>query len=610
MDLPNPFGKYRLERELGKGATKTVWEAFDTVQERKVALKVYAPENLQTSPNALFYPPDMQSIEHGEAVAQTRAGHHPHIATIYDAGQRDGWFFIVEELIEGRTLADVVAGLPQRRLRAYARDICSGLRHLHRRGIVHGDLKLENIIVDAAGAHITDFGAAMLPARPPASQGSLRYRAPEIIAGQKLTPASDMWQLGVLLYRAVAGAFPFNTSVSDWSGATPEQLRHYREELKHAIMNQPFTPLKGGNTNLRDVIHSCLQQDPSRRMTPQQAALRLGPFGWWKELAIASALSVVLVPGVWLGMRQYAEKTADPADIIFTASEHGAASLYRANASLRPAESLSEGASFGLTAHPSGNAFSYVRASVSEQQLRFHTATDERVLYTAKRITQQAWSPDGTKLAALVETADDYLLVILGKDGTLLSQERGRYEKDLAWHPSGTYLTALANNALFCLQPGHSRRATEYPSDIMTCAWTSRGLLAYRPDPERPPGFIVRYVGKQDAPDRHELTLIWNETWGKAKKIGELRDKSGYWFLNDERLTVERWADALNATIINVPGTALAAAEGKNAEDWFIVAKRDGLPELLHAQVAGERVRWTPYLGARALEELIYLSKR
>lgn len=644
MELPNPFnGKYVLKRHIGHGAMKDVWEAEDTIQKRDVALKVQTEEYLQESVQAQLYPPDVVAVSKNEAVALTKIGSHPNIAEIYDANidTTTKRFYIAEELVLGKNLAERLKDInaSSRRganlVRHYAHDISRGLAHIHRKGIVHGDLRLENIVIDEHDrAKITDFGLAALSGETPYVLGSVLYRAPEVIAGLKPTPASDMWQLGVMLYYAATGSYPWPVNVSDWATKTLAEKKRFRDELKIAILKQPIISPRKKNprisTYLSDVINSCLNQNPEKRMSARQAALRLGMFGWWKELAIASALSTAMIPALWFGMQQYAQTRLEHQDIIFTAAEQGPSKVYRVDTSFLPHEQLSDKRCFGLAVNPAGN-FSYIRVDKDLQRIIFRTPAGERPIYEADRIMQQAWSPDGTKLAAFVEKDKDHSFIVLDRDGKELAKERGICEKELQWHPSGAYLTALADNALYVFLPGKSsRRATEYPRKILAHAWTSKGLMTVEPDAEHPTGFVKLHWGDQAGYERHALKEPRTLAAGMVTQLGEFRDKSGFWYLTNRQLHLEQWEQDVSTegkTIdlsnleVNSGKGILAAVEGKTPLEWYLIGRRedidgskfidDGDNQIWRATLeSSERVQFKRYSGLRAVRELLYLPRQ
>jgi serine/threonine protein kinase len=183
--------RYRLEAEQGRGGTGVVYRAYDTLLSRSVAIKVLSASGLRkTGKDRLL----------AEARAAARLN-HPNIVSIYDAGEAVGVLFIVMELVEGQTLRVQPPDSLDATLR-FACQICAALDHAHTCGIIHHDIKPENIIVtETRNAKLMDFGLAHSVDAPDLSEkdalvGTLAYLAPELIQGQSASVQSDLYALG------------------------------------------------------------------------------------------------------------------------------------------------------------------------------------------------------------------------------------------------------------------------------------------------------------------------------------------------------------------------------------------------------------------------------
>ncbi|HET6867134.1 MAG TPA: AAA family ATPase [Solirubrobacteraceae bacterium] len=210
-------GRYRVERFLGEGAHKRVYLAHDVTLDREVAFALIGGEGLDAG---------RADRVRREGVAMGRLAGHPNVVTVYDAGEERGAPYIVEEFLEGGTVADLLAGSPGRRLpveRAVriAADVCAALEHAHRRGVVHRDLKPSNVWLAADGtAKLGDFGL-VAALRQTASGtfarltsegmmvGTIPYLAPEQALGRSPDPRADLYSLGAVLYELVTGGPPF-----------------------------------------------------------------------------------------------------------------------------------------------------------------------------------------------------------------------------------------------------------------------------------------------------------------------------------------------------------------------------------------------------------------
>jgi tetratricopeptide (TPR) repeat protein/predicted Ser/Thr protein kinase len=205
---------YILIEKLGAGGMGVVYRARDTQLEREVALKIVGEKDRI----------DEQAQARLMREARTASAlNHANICTIYGAGVAEGVTYIAMELVEGQSLDSIVAAgpLPVDLVVRYAIAIAEALAHAHERGVVHRDLKCANVMITPDGhLKVLDFGLAKRvtvevhdATRTVTQAGMLMgtplYMAPEILQGQPAGPPADLWALGVILYRALAGAFPF-----------------------------------------------------------------------------------------------------------------------------------------------------------------------------------------------------------------------------------------------------------------------------------------------------------------------------------------------------------------------------------------------------------------
>jgi hypothetical protein len=259
-------GRYVVLAELGRGGMGVVWRAEDRVMGRQVAVKeLHLPAGLGADERRLFRERLLR-----EARTAGRLN-HPGIVTVYDVVTDGGVDHIVMELIEARTLADVVAEsgpLDERAAVTVARQLLDALDAAHDRAVVHRDVKPANVMLGSRGrVTLTDFGIAQAADDPRLTTtgslvGSPGYLAPERLEGQPATPASDLWSLGATLYFAVQGTSPFSR---DTTAATIWAVLHG---------DLPTTRTRGP---LGAVIGGLLQRDPRARLGgPQASALLSG----------------------------------------------------------------------------------------------------------------------------------------------------------------------------------------------------------------------------------------------------------------------------------------------------------------------------------------------
>ncbi len=213
MEQPQPFvlgGRYQVIHEVGSGGMAHVYHARDLNLQRDVAVKVLRQD--------LINDPAFRTrfLQEARAAANLL---HPNIVTVYDFGQDEGQYFLVMEYVNGTELKALLrrrGRLPIGEAVDWMIQICAGVGYAHRAGLVHCDLKPQNILVTSDGrAKITDFGIARALAsiRPDEMSdvvwGSPQYFAPEQAAGGPPSPASDVYALGVILYEMLTGRLPF-----------------------------------------------------------------------------------------------------------------------------------------------------------------------------------------------------------------------------------------------------------------------------------------------------------------------------------------------------------------------------------------------------------------
>jgi serine/threonine protein kinase len=236
--------RYQVERLVARGGMAHVYRARDERLDRPVALKVLASPYADDSAYVRRF------LEEARIAASIT---HPNLAHVYDSGEDHGVRFIVMELLEGhRSLRDELTErgrLPVPEAVRVIRDVLAGLSPLHARGLVHCDVKPGNVLMGPNGAKLIDFGIARPQRRQragPTSIGSLHSMSPEQLRGDPLTPASDIFAVGVALYCALTGRVPFaGDSPAAVAGAqaagapvAPDQLAPDVPELLSAAVLQ------------------------------------------------------------------------------------------------------------------------------------------------------------------------------------------------------------------------------------------------------------------------------------------------------------------------------------------------------------------------------------
>lgn len=207
---PKRLGRYSILGELGRGAMGTVYRAHDPLIEREVAIKTLHPD----------LPEDVVADVRQRFLREAKSAgrlNHPNIVTIFDVGEEDGVAYMAMELLEGRSLQQILAEsgrLPFQTAADITAQIADALDRAQQLGIVHRDVKPANIVISASGhAKLTDFGVAYVPASTMTQTGTMigspRYMSPEQVLGLPIDPRSDIFSLGVVLYEMLAGRAPF-----------------------------------------------------------------------------------------------------------------------------------------------------------------------------------------------------------------------------------------------------------------------------------------------------------------------------------------------------------------------------------------------------------------
>ena len=237
--------RYELIQKVGNGGMATVYKATDTVLKRYVAVKILRDE----------FTTDEEFIKRFETEAQSAARLvHPNIVSIFDVGIDNGIYYIVMELIQGKTLKEIILGergpLPWKWSVNIAIQIASALEMAHKNNIVHRDIKPHNIIITEDGiAKVTDFGIAKAVSNSTITAfgttiGSVHYFSPEHARGGFTDAKSDLYSLGVVLYEMVTGKVPFDAD-------TPVSVA-----LKH-MQEEPIAPNEL-NKNLPEAVNKII----------------------------------------------------------------------------------------------------------------------------------------------------------------------------------------------------------------------------------------------------------------------------------------------------------------------------------------------------------------
>jgi serine/threonine protein kinase/Tol biopolymer transport system component len=447
------LGVYIVQAPLGAGGMGVVYRAVDTKLNRPVAIKFLADHLAGEAAHQRF-----------QREARTASSlNHPHIVTVHDAGEFDGRPYLVTELVDGGTL------------REWAREkhgwreaielligVADGLAAAHNAGVLHRDVKPENILITKSGyAKLADFGLAKLyegvtagevssaatetRTQPGIIKGTVAYMSPEQATGHRLDARSDIFSFGAVLYEVLAGQRPFNGTSS------PDVL--------YAIVHHPAPPLPDHvPLALCRILEKALQKDPAERFqtmpevvgelrrvvrqageTPQAlpAADRSPQQRRWRIASMAALVIALTVAGALLASRFF--KTPDPAKQQYVQLTNFA------DSAVSPALS------------PDGRMLAFIRGpmtSFNPGQVYVKLLPDgEPVELTHDNVrkTGPRFSPDGTRIAystdlmASGETIDTWIVPVLGgQPQRLLTNAAG-----LTWVQEANTGTAHPSRVLF-----------------------------------------------------------------------------------------------------------------------------------------------------------------
>jgi serine/threonine protein kinase len=243
---------YKILEKLGEGGMGVVYKAHDTKLDRDVALK--------SLPHHLTATTDEQARFLQEARAAS-ALNHPNVCTIYDIAEHDGQQFIVMECIDGKTLRQMVPVQKTQTAIDYAIQIGDALQEAHSKGIVHRDVKTDNIMVNSKNQiKVMDFGLAKLKGslkltKTSSTVGTLAYMAPEQIQGGEVDARSDIFSFGVVLYEMLTGHMPFRGE--------------HEAAMVYSIVNEEPTPIQKYlpeiSSELVHILNRALEKDPEDR---------------------------------------------------------------------------------------------------------------------------------------------------------------------------------------------------------------------------------------------------------------------------------------------------------------------------------------------------------
>ena len=246
--------RYKILDHLGTGGMATVWLGYDTILDRKVAIKTFKIDANDEGAVKRF---------NREAKAVTSLS-HPNIVSIYDVENEGDFYYLILEYVEGMTLKDYMIKNPRIPIETIvhiAKQIAAGLSHAHQNGIIHRDIKPQNILMDEnLTCKITDFGIARAYGDTTLTQtnqmlGTVYYLSPEQARGNVATAQSDIYSLGILIFEMITGQIPFKGE-----SAVAIALKHLQEELPEIDKYREKVP-----QSVKNIVLQATMKNPNER---------------------------------------------------------------------------------------------------------------------------------------------------------------------------------------------------------------------------------------------------------------------------------------------------------------------------------------------------------
>ena len=458
-------GRYRLEREIGAGGMADVYLAHDLKHDRDVAIKVLNP-NLAAAVGAERFGSEIRTIAHLK---------HPHILPLFDSGSADGFLFYVMPFIEGESLRDRIRRdqtLPIADVVKILRELADALAYAHAAGVIHRDVKPDNVLTSGRHVFLADFGIAY--ALAPADRATLTatgtfvgtpaYMAPEQVASGQAELRSDIYALGALAYELLTGTPPFTGSPQD---VVVAQLTEAPDAMSERRSDTP--------ASLADLVMRCLAKNPDDRWqraddllpvldalasptTSTSPAPTGRPFPRAALYGLAAMVAIAAVSGAWFVTTN--KKAAFPSLAI--------GKIYRVT--------TDPGLELDPAISPDGHAIAY--ASGYPGQLRIYVrqiAAGRGVALTEETTTgsqrSPQWSPDGSRVVfqstippvireSLSRSVASFQVPALGGTAKrLLAPAPALFAVGPSWSPGGTEVVFGGDGGIYAM----SAEQTEKP---------------------------------------------------------------------------------------------------------------------------------------------------
>jgi eukaryotic-like serine/threonine-protein kinase len=468
--------RYRLERELGSGGMATVYLAEDLKHHREVAVKVLRPE-LAASVGAERFLQEITTAARFQ---------HPHILPLLDSGDASGFLYYVMPYVEGESLRRRLSRqgeLPVHDAVKILVEVCDALTYAHARGVVHRDIKPDNVLLSGRHALVTDFGVAKALSEATGRQqlttagvalGTPAYMAPEQAAGESnIDQRVDIYALGILGYELVSGRVPF-------TGRTSQEVlaMHVTQPPEPLCLRRPACP-----PGLESVIMKCLAKRPADRwQTADELLAQLEPIatpsGGTTPTATRPVSKVApaarrAIPGRWIAVAALLLVIAGAVALALTRNPPEARLGRRLQLTLSPGLEIDPALS------PDGKLVAYVAGPVFATRLyvrQVEGGTPFAITPEGRGFARMPrWSPDGERL---VFSSDRGLEVIpaLGGVARLLVTLSPNSWLDGTWSPDGRAI-AYGSGDSVVVRPvdGGASRGVGRLVEANSCTWSPDG---------------------------------------------------------------------------------------------------------------------------------------
>jgi Tol biopolymer transport system component len=468
--------RYVLERELGQGGMATVYLAHDVRHRRQVAVKVLRPDLAATLGGDRF----LQEIE---TAARFQ---HPHILPLLDSGEASGFLYYVMPYIDGESLRARLTRqgeLPVADTLKVLIEVTDALAYAHAQGVVHRDIKPDNVLLSGRHAMVTDFGVAKAVSEATGRQqlttagvalGTPAYMAPEqATADPNIDHRADIYALGVMGYELIAGRPPF-------TGRTGQ-------EVLAAQVTQPPPPLCAQRpacpAGLEAVLMKCLEKRPADRwQTADQLLAQLEPLltpSGGTTPATTRPVEAVAPPASPARWRRWAA----PSALLLALAVAVAVYVTRPPAEVRLGRrvqlTLAPGLEIDPALSPDGELVAYAAGPLGETRLYVRQVDGGTPVALTRagggfaRVPR--WSPDGRRLLYLSERGLEVIPALGGPSKLVLAIERDAWT-DGTWSPDGRSIAFALGDSVF-IRPveGGTARAVARLPEAHSCAWSPDG---------------------------------------------------------------------------------------------------------------------------------------